>query len=216
MLLVLADIDNSFYREPGSSRMKKNPHITGLILAGGQARRMGGIDKGLIQLRGRAMIEYIIDALLPQVSSLLINANRNLDAYQALGFEVLSDDIDGFQGPLAGMAAGLKHCQSGYIATAPCDGPLLPSDYVKTLHCAAQQAGSKISVGFDGKRLQPVYALIHAGLLPDLLAYLAAGERKIDGWYHNHGYAQADFSFCPQMFTNINTRADLQAASQLV
>ena len=196
--------------------MKKNADITGLILAGGQARRMGGIDKGLIKLQGRAMIAYIIDALLPQVSSLLINANRNLDAYQAFGFKVFSDDIDGFQGPLAGMAAGLKHCQSEYMATVPCDSPVLPPDYVNTLHCATQQAGSKISVGFDGKRLQPVYALIHVTLLPDLLDYLAAGERKIDSWYHNHGYVKADFSCYPQMFTNINTRADLQAASQLI
>lgn len=196
--------------------MKKNSDITGLILAGGQARRMGGIDKGLVRLQGRAMIAYIIDALLPQVSSLLINANRNLDAYQAFGFNVFSDDTDDFQGPLAGMAAGLQHCHSEYLATVPCDGPVLPPDYVNTLRCAAQQAGCKISVGFDGQRLQPVYALIHTALLPDLLDYLAAGERKIDRWYHRHGCVQADFSRYPQMFTNINTRADLEAARQLI
>lgn len=196
--------------------MKKNNNITGLILAGGLARRMGGQDKGLVELQGRAMISYIIDALLPQVSSILINANRNMDTYEALGFDVLRDDIDDFQGPLAGMAVGLKHSQTDYIVTVPCDGPLLPANYVETLFNAAKEADTKISVGFDGHRLQPVYALIHSSLLPDLLDYLGSGERKIDRWYDKHHYASADFSFYPQMFTNINTPEDLVAASQLI
>ena len=98
-------------------------NITGLILAGGQARRMGGTDKGLIQLAGRTMIGHIIDALQPQVSTILINANRNRDSYESYGYPVIEDKIGNFQGPLAGMACGLEHCTTDYIVTVPCDGP---------------------------------------------------------------------------------------------
>ena len=196
--------------------MKTHNSITGLILAGGLARRMGGTDKGLVTLEGRPMISYIIDALRPQVHSLLINANRNISTYEAYGYAVIKDDIEDFQGPLAGMASGLRHCQTEYIATVPCDGPFLPDNYIKILEQAALQADSKISVGFDGKRLQPVYALIHSDLLTDLTEYLASGERKIDRWYDKHQYAKADFSSHAEMFTNINTPDDLKSASQLL
>lgn len=196
--------------------MKTHNNITGLILAGGQARRMGGADKGLITLKGRPMISYIIDALRPQVETILINANRNISSYEEHGYPVIQDDIENFQGPLAGMVSGLRLCQSEYIATVPCDGPLLPDNYIEVLDLAASQAKSPISVGFDGHRLQPVYALIQRDLLPDLLEYLASGERKIDRWYDRHQYAQADFSSRPEMFTNINTPEDLITASHLV
>ena len=195
--------------------MKTN-NITGLILAGGLARRMGGTDKGLVTLEGRPMISYIIDALGPQVDTILINANRNISAYQEYGYPVISDDIEDFQGPLAGMASGLRHCQTDYIVTVPCDGPFLPDNYAETLMQAAIQSNSKISVAFDGHRLQPVYALIHRDLLNDLSEYLAAGERKIDRWYDKHQFAKADFSSTSEMFTNINTPEDLKAASQLI
>ncbi len=196
--------------------MKTHNNVTGLILAGGLARRMGGTDKGLIPLEGRPMISYILDALRPQVSTILINANRNLDIYKDYKYPVICDDIEDFQGPLAGMASGLKHCETDYIATVPCDGPLLPDNYIDTLLNAAYQAPSKISVAHDGNRVQPVYALIHRELLTDLNEYLASGERKIDRWYYKHAYAQADFSAFPQMFTNINTPEDLQKASQFL
>ncbi len=196
--------------------MKSHKNVTGLILAGGQARRMGGTDKGLIMLEGRTMISYTIDALKPQVNSIMINANRNIDEYQAYGYPVISDEMADYQGPLAGMASGLKHCETEYIVTAPCDGPLLASNYVATLLQSAQQNDSKISVAFDGKRLQPVYALIHAGLLNDLNDFLASGARKIDHWYEKHRYARGDFSSIPEMFTNINTPEDLATARQLI
>ena len=196
--------------------MKSHKNVTGLILAGGQARRMGGTDKGLIMLEGRTMISYTIDALEPQVNSIMINANRNIDKYQTYGYPVISDEMADYQGPLAGMASGLKHCETEYIVTAPCDGPLLASNYVATLLQSAQQNNSKISVAFDGKRLQPVYALIHTGLLNDLNDFLASGARKIDHWYEKHQYAKGDFSSIPEMFTNINTPEDLATASQLI
>ena len=198
------------------SDIKIRDNITGLILAGGQARRMGGTDKGLIQLAGRPMIGHVIDSLQPQVSTILINANRNLNAYQEYGYPVIQDNIDNFQGPLAGMACGLEQCTTKYIATVPCDGPFLPSNYVETLYNAADQKSSKISVAHDGNRLQPVYALIHRELLSDLISYLASGERKIDRWYDKHHYEKADFSSQQEMFTNINTPDDLQNATNLL
>ena len=196
--------------------MKTHNNITGLILAGGLARRMGGTDKGLVVLEGRPMISYIIDALSPQVDSIMINANRNISTYQEYGYPVISDELEDFQGPLAGMASGLKHCKTDYIVTVPCDGPVLPDNYADILMQAATQANSSISVAFDGNRLQPVYALIHRDLLNDLNDYLGAGERKIDRWYDKHQFAKADFSSCVEMFTNINTPEDLQAASTLL
>lgn len=196
--------------------MNIHNNVTGLILAGGQARRMGGTDKGLITLAGRSMISYIIDALKPQVNSIVINANRNTSEYQEYGYPVISDEITDYQGPLAGMASGLKHCSTEYIVTVPCDGPLLVNDYVSTLLHAARDKHSKISVAHDGQRLQPVYALIHTHLLDDLNDFLHSGERKIDRWYEKHQFAEADFSSCPEMFTNINTPEDLEMAKQLV
>lgn len=196
--------------------MKTHNNITGLILAGGLARRMGGKDKGLVEIEGRPMIAYIIDALSPQVDSILINANRNISTYESYGYEVISDQLENFQGPLAGMASGLKHCHTDYIATVPCDGPVLPENYADILMDAATLAKSPISVGFDGERLQPVYALIHRDLLDDLNNYLASGERKIDRWYDKHNFVKANFSFCKEMFTNINTPEDVQAASKLL
>ena len=196
--------------------MKTHNNVTGLILAGGQARRMGGTDKGLITLEGRHMISYIIDALKSQVATIIINANRNISEYQKYGYPVISDDFTDFQGPLAGMASGLKHCQTEYIATVPCDGPLLSENYIGTLLQSAQLANSKISVGFDGQRLQPVYALIHTDLLEDLNEFLNSGERKIDRWYDKHQFVKADFSSCPEMFTNINTPEELETARQLI
>lgn len=196
--------------------MKTHNNVTGLILAGGLARRMGGTDKGLVILDGQPMISYIIDALKPQVNTIIINANRNISEYEAFGYPVVSDDIADFQGPLAGMASGLLHCQTEFIATVPCDGPVLSTQYIDTLITSAHQANSRISVGFDGKRLQPVYALIDVQLLEDLKQFLNSGERKIDRWYGQHNFAKADFSSCVEMFTNINTPEDLATASKLL
>ena len=191
--------------------MSTHDDTAGLILAGGQARRMGGEDKGLIQLNGHAMITYIITAMQPQVQTIMINANRNIAKYHEFGYPVVQDEISGFQGPLAGIASGLANCEVEFIATAPCDGPFLAMDYVDRLHAAARENASKISVAFDGKRLQPVYALIHKNLLPSLLQFLTEGERKIDLWYERHSYARANFSDAQDMFTNINTPQDLKS-----
>lgn len=190
--------------------------VTGLILAGGMARRMGGKDKGLIKLHKHALITYIIDILAPQVGTILVNANRSLTQYQAFGYHVIKDDMSDYQGPLAGIVSGLKHCETDFIATTPCDGPFLAEDYVARLHQVAMQERTNICVAYDGQRLQPVYALIKTTLLDSLLDYLAAGSRKIDLWYEQEGYSKVDFSDQTEMFTNINTPEDLDLAEKTI
>ena len=189
--------------------------VTGLILAGGQARRMGGIDKGLVELQGRPMIAHTIERLSAQVDQLLINANRNLECYRTIAqCPVVRDDLNGFEGPLAGMAAGLKHAQTDFVLTVPCDSPLIASDLAKRLEDARAGRASLLSVAHDGDRLQPVFALLSTGLLPSLLEFLARGERKIDRWYAQHDYVTADFSGQQDTFLNINTPEEQRRLEQ--
>lgn len=194
--------------------MYSHDNISGLILAGGRAQRMGGEDKGLVLLNGQAMIEYVLTSLAPQVQSVAINANRSVEQYQAYGYPVIRDELSDFQGPLAGFASSLKQCTTDYMVTAPCDGPLLCDDYVQRLYQSAVEKRTHISVASDGKRLQPVYALLHQSLLPSLLDFLARGDRKIDLWYQQEGYAECDFSDRPDIFTNVNSREDLTNLGQ--
>jgi len=186
------------------------PHhdITAVILAGGKARRMGGEDKGLIRLHGRPLIDYIIDGLRPQAGHLIINANRNLERYREFGFPVVADVLGDFFGPLVGMATGMQAATTPFILAVPCDSPFVPAQLVEILHREMEREGAEISVAHDGTRMQPVYALLRCALLPDLLAYLNEGGRKIDTWYAGHRLALADFSATPDVFLNMNTPAD--------
>lgn len=185
--------------------------VTGVVLAGGRATRMGGNDKGLVPVNGRPMIEWVIDVLRPQVAEVLINANRNLDRYRAFGYAVIDDGDREFRGPLAGIAAGLRAATSRYAAFAPCDSPLVCSNLVARLHAALSAEGLRIAVAHDGERLQPVFALLECSLLDDLLRYLADGGRKIDRWYDRQGYARADFSDVADSFANINAPDEKKA-----
>jgi len=179
---------------------------TGVVLAGGLARRMGGRDKGLIELCGRPMVSYIADALRPQTARLLVNANRNREAYARItGCPVIADRVGDFAGPLAGMASGLEAAETPFVLTVPCDSPLVAPDLAGRLHAARAQAGAALAVATDGERLQPVFALLARGLLADLVDYLASGERKIDRWYARHRVAEVSFADRPEMFLNINT-----------
>jgi molybdopterin-guanine dinucleotide biosynthesis protein A len=187
--------------------------ITGVILAGGRAQRMGGIDKGLILINGRPMVEHVIAALRAEIDSLLINANRNLEQYAAFGYPVVPDIMDGYLGPLAGMASGMRACATRYIVTAPCDSPLVANNLVRRLYETLAREGADISVAHDGERAHPVFALMRRDLLPNLLDYLNAGERKIDRWYAQHRLAVAYFRDAPEAFLNVNSpqeRAELE------
>jgi len=185
-----------------------SPSVTGVILAGGKGHRMGGIDKGWVELGGITLIQRILKILSPQVDSVLINANRNLERYQALGHTVLTDAMSGFQGPLAGFATAMLYADTDYIVTVPCDTPHLPSDLVSRL-TATLDSRHHLAVAHDGQRLQPVFTLIPVTLLPDLQDFLDGGGRKIDLWYARHAMATTDFSHCPECFDNINTPQQL-------
>ncbi|WP_435685954.1 molybdenum cofactor guanylyltransferase MobA [Sedimenticola selenatireducens] len=181
------------------------PSITAVILAGGKARRMGGQDKGLVELAGRPLIEHVIARIEPQVSRILINANRNTQQYARYGYPVVSDSLSDFQGPLAGFLAAMQQVESDFIVTIPCDGPCLPDDLINRLYNAQQAAQAEIAVAHDGNRMQPVYALISTRLQQSLNDFLSSGERKIDWWYARHNTVTADFSDAPETFLNINT-----------
>lgn len=182
--------------------------ITAVILAGGKARRMDGEDKGLINLNGRTLIDYIISALRPQAGDILINANRNLQQYGRYGLPVVADMLGDYFGPLVGMATGMHTTDRPYIVTVPCDSPFIPGTLVETLFRSLNDQQADISVAHDGTRMQPVFALLRCELLPGLLAYLDEGGRKIDTWYEQQRLAVADFSDTPDTFLNLNTPED--------
>lgn len=184
--------------------------VTGVVLAGGAARRMGGSDKGLIRLAGRPMIEYVLEALRPQVGGILINANRNPELYGQYGVPVVADEREGFQGPLAGMAAAMQSARTEFIVTAPCDSPFVPGDLVRRLGRSLAADGADISVAHADGRLQPVFTLLRVALLGSLVEYLDRGERKIDRWFSGHRTATTDFSDVPEAFLNINTPEDVR------
>jgi molybdopterin-guanine dinucleotide biosynthesis protein A len=184
--------------------------VTGLVLAGGLARRMGGMDKGLVELAGRPMIEHVLDALRPQVGSLLINANRNIDRYAAYGHPVVSDSLQGFMGPLAGVLTALQRLATEFLVTVPCDAPLVAPDLVGRLHAACVANDADVAVATDGGRQQPVFLLLRAGMASSLEAYLASGGRKIDTWFAQLRLAEADFSDALDTFVNVNDSDERQ------
>lgn len=191
----------------------QNTDITAVILAGGMGRRMGGLDKGLIEFEGRLLVEILIDKLQKQNVNIVINANRNQTVYAGYGFPVISDQLSDYQGPLAGFASAIAAVNSQYILTLPCDSPLLSDQYIQRFiecHNAPENNNAPISVADDGERLQPVHALINVDLLASLNTFLDSGDRKIDRWYAQHQFNRVDFSDQCDMFKNINTPEDRQ------
>jgi molybdopterin-guanine dinucleotide biosynthesis protein A len=178
--------------------------ITGLVLAGGQAQRMGGVDKGLAELAGRPMIEYVLAGLEPQVGHVLISANRNLERYAGFGHRVVTDAPGGFLGPLAGMLGALEGMETDLLLTAPCDSPLVAPDLATCMFEALSGAGADLAVAHDGVRPQPVFLMLRRRLAADLGDYLAAGGRRIDRWFSRHLVAEADLSHRPESFVNVN------------
>ena len=191
--------------------------ITGVVLAGGRGKRMGGVDKGLVDLHGRPMVMHVIDALHPQVGGIIINANRNADQYEALGYEVISDIVGDYFGPLAGMASAMQAVSTAYVLTIPCDSPMIEDDLAVRLYRALEHEKADASVAHDGERMHPVFALLKRDLLPSLQSYLESGERKIDRWLNQHRLAVAYFRDKPDAFLNVNNPDDRRAVeSKLV
>jgi molybdopterin-guanine dinucleotide biosynthesis protein A len=182
--------------------------ITGLVLAGGAGRRMGGVDKGLIEIAGRTLVEWTVDALAAQTSSLLISANRNLEQYRNLGYEVVADQLDGFQGPLAGLAAAMACAETPWLLTSPCDTPLLPSNLAQCLAAVVTEHHVQIAIAADAERRHPLHALIPCTVRAELQAYLASGGRSVHGWLERHTVAIARFDNQPNAFSNLNRSAD--------
>ena len=186
--------------------------VTGIILAGGQGRRMGGVDKGLVDLEGKPMVAHVIARLAPQVGAILINANQNVERYLDFAHAVVSDAIGGFAGPLAGLHAGMSAATTAYVVTSPCDSPFLPLDLVARLAAGLQQEKAKLAVAYTFDQPHPVFALVDRGVLPHLSEFLAAGGRKIDAWYASLPVAAVRFDDEAEAFRNINTREELAAA----
>ncbi|OBU29195.1 molybdenum cofactor guanylyltransferase MobA [Photobacterium kishitanii] len=178
-----------------------------IILAGGQASRMGGNDKGLIELAGQPFIQHVIDTLAPQTSHISINANRNQDIYRQYG-DVFGDSIENYPGPLGGMHAALHHINNDWIGFVPCDCPQLPHDLVVRM-AAACQPDTDIAVAHNGEHIQPVVTLLHRRILPKLEAFLANGDRKIILLYRQCNMITVDFSDQADAFINLNTPEEL-------
>lgn len=183
--------------------------ITGVILAGGLGRRMGGIDKGLQELRGRPMVHWVVERLAPQVDELLINANQNGERYAAFGHRVVPDQIPDFAGPLAGLHAALSAATHPLVATAPCDSPFLPADLVARLRAAMNAAQADLAVARTFDQPHPVFCLCRREVLPHLTEFLESGGRKIDRWYSTLNIVEVPFDDEADAFENINTREEL-------
>ena len=189
-------------------------NITGLILAGGRAQRMGGIDKGLIPFLGQPLIASAISRLQNQVCSILINANRNITQYATYGYPVILDETPDFSGPLAGFSAGLQACKTPYLLTSPCDSPMLPLDLGVKL--AEQMTRGDFELVYasskenDGKVwTQPVFCLMRADLLKSLQNFLAKGDLKIDRWFKELHSSTVVFENA-NAFSNVNTPEELK------
>lgn len=185
--------------------------VSGVILAGGQGRRMGSVDKGLKLLRGRPMVAWVLERFGPQVDEVLINANRNLERYRTFGCDVIADEVGGFAGPLAGLERGLAHAHHELVATVPCDSPFLPRDLIERLRCALFEHNARLAVAKTGERSHPVFALCRRDVHDHLRAFLAGGGRKIDAWYSTLEIVEVAFDDKPDAFSNINTDDELQA-----
>jgi molybdopterin-guanine dinucleotide biosynthesis protein A len=193
------------------NRMDDARDVCGLILAGGQGRRMGGVDKGLQPLRGRPMVEWVIERLSPQVGGIVINANQNHGAYARYGYPVISDEVkeSGGAGPLAGLHSGLGACTLPLLVSVPCDSPFLPLDLVARLR-SALVSGRQLAVARTGTQSHPVFALMRADVRGHLAEFLARGGRKIDAWYASLDVVEVAFDDEADAFSNINTRDELR------
>jgi molybdenum cofactor guanylyltransferase len=202
--------------------MIQKDDVTGVILAGGRGSRMGGADKGLQNFRGMPMAMFTLMRLSPQVGEVMINANRNLSAYESFGVPVWPDSLSDYPGPLAGFLTGLERCETEYLLTVPCDTPLFPQDLAARLGEAMEREGAEIAMAAareeDGQfRAQPVFSLLKRELMESLVRFTQAGGRKIDAWTGQHQTVIVPFDRKdddPAAFFNANTLAELHRLEQ--
>jgi len=196
------------------TRVTEDERITGVILAGGQGRRMGTIDKGLVPLDGRPMVAHVLERLRPQVDEILINANQHRAEYEAFGHPVLVNAIGGFAGPLAGLHVALAHASFARVATVPCDSPFLPADLIARLSAALHGSEADLAVARTFDQPHPVFALVRKTVLPHLTQFLEGGGRKIDAWYATLKTVEVAFDDEAEAFRNINTTDELKQADR--
>lgn len=185
--------------------------VTGVILSGGRGTRIGGADKGLVPFRGRALVEWVLDRIEPQVAEVLISANQNLDRYLALGHPVVTDRVAGFAGPLAGLHAGLCLARSDLVIIVPCDSPFLPADLVQRMAQALADSEADVAVAKTGDQRHPVFCLCRTSVLTHLTAFLGAGGRKVDAWHAALHVCEVPFDDHAAGLLNINTLEQLRA-----
>lgn len=190
--------------------MSEQKKVTGVVLAGGLARRMNKQDKGLMLYHNRPMVSYAVEAISEVTDTVFINANRNKDQYMQFGCEVISDQTDSFNGPLAGIFSAMSHAKTDKLLIMPCDSPLIKATHLQKL-LQALTDDVDIAVAFDGERLHPVFLALKTSLKNSLNAYLQAGDRKIDLWLQQHSLVKVDFSNNTEVFLNINTLSELDA-----
>lgn len=182
------------------------PPCSAILLAGGQGLRMGGRDKGLVELAGMPLVAHVLARLQPQVDDIVINCNRNTARYAAFGWPLAGDTAtDG--GPLQGILSALPHCRHDWVLVVPCDSPFLPTNLCQQLWTAAR--GHPLAVAHDGERLQPLFMLLHRSLASSLATWLASGQRKVERWCRHEQAAIARFDE-PRAFGNLNTPDDLE------
>jgi molybdopterin-guanine dinucleotide biosynthesis protein A len=192
--------------------------ITGLILAGGRGSRMGGVDKGLQNHHGMPLAMHAMLRLAPQVGQILINANRNLGAYESMGVPVWPDTLADYAGPLAGFLTGLERCETRYLVTVPCDSPLFPTDLVARLARELEANDAEIAMAATrddagALQVQPVFCLMKTELIESLVRFTQGGQRKIDKWTALHHCVEVPFDDA-LAFANANTADELKALQQ--
>ncbi len=189
--------------------MDSQTKVAGVILAGGRARRMDNQDKGLVNFKGRPMVSYAVAALAPVVDGVFINANRNIEQYRQFGCPVISDQTDSFDGPLAGILSAMIHADADVLVVMPCDSPLIKTQHLQKLLLARAEHNADVAVAFDGVRQHPVFLALKTTLQASLQDYLTGGHRKVADWLAQQHPLQVDFSSEPDIFSNINTLAEL-------
>ncbi|MDI1230115.1 MAG: molybdenum cofactor guanylyltransferase [Methylobacter sp.] len=191
--------------------MSNQTKVAGVILAGGRARRMNNQDKGLMKFKGRPMVSYALAALAPVVDYVFINANRNIDQYQQFGCPVISDQTDSFDGPLAGVLTAMIHADADILVALPCDSPLIKTEHLQKLLSTRAENNADVAVAFDGARIHPVFFAVKTALQGSLQDYLAGDQRKVAAWLAQQNLVKVDFSHEPEIFSNINSLAELSA-----
>ncbi len=185
--------------------------VSAIILSGGRATRMNGVDKGLVLLQNKPLIAHVIARLKPQVNEISINANREIAQYAAFDLPILQDESEEFIGPLAGFSLGLQHAKHDYVLTVPCDSPLFPLDLAARLLNRMLESRMDIAVASSDGNTHPVFCLMKKSVLPSLTEYLASGEHKVSAWQKSQQYIEVNFSGNVDAFTNLNTFEDLTA-----